>query len=1057
MSGRRGVALLVVLGVLGVLTILGVAFVVMAQLERRASQQRLNSIRAMLLARSGLEDALARLSAGQDPSLPSSCYRGEDWNGDGSLDGLEVADEVYHPGILDTDACPPAHALRPSFYARDGFGMPVLVSVSGRRRGYSGKLAGQHAPEGSHYAVRCFSGGIYVNGGDLSVSGQGYNLVLRRILGTLAEAMDREDGAADGAPTGRAQGEWLVDARPRGGWTSLAAIRSEAIRQGVLATVEPLIPYLTTTAWVDRKVIRPNGTAALENLNPQTWADIRLGTQAGGAPTRTAPGFELAASGGVLGRAPVDLAWARHRKPVLIALMEGLKGLYLDETTCTGGQAGGPDNVGTLRSVEVELNWSLPSDSCRLAADRLLACTSDLSCWQDWDTFCDGIPFTGTSDQIQVRRDILKANFNPNSDLNKFNPDPSLARLSDKSDLLAYSTEFNLTPLGGQRVASVGRVLDASGRILAQRQLGVEIGGDSMVRLTTQSEFVAGDLGTLDVAGDETLWRQYGSPGYISESQGIDLTFGHRLNLGGYLNGNSRGVSLQTVPESHVVWTLPATGRPAVYDGQVRLATLETADGGDYQTPAVPGSLRFLARWGKGVDADVGGSTANASPADTDQPPDANSLWDPAAPGVLHTDGLYIEKGRQPGYLAQGNLSAYRGTLSFWCKPNYDGTKASAVPFVEKYGMIDTRSHLYFNNTRNDGTPSHSACFILVNDIEVPGKVSGHFQAPSTAGPRGLSFYTEPCFDMNDSSSGAEQIEGTGVRPYLPRRWYLLTCLWDMTQSDGSLAYKLLVDRGIGSGNVSQPAPQYCGPFPPPGTDFTQPDGATTTSDVASLSPAVFYLGRRGNLDTEQILAPDVRLPSYQSFGTPDATFDEFALYDFGPSTGTVGDAKERTEKLALNRFEQGRYYKESNYVGLELVGNTAGEFVSAPLDLGAVRLTRLAWTQVVPRGLRGPAGSPAEAGDPGPDGRVLLELLDAAGDAYLPDAVGAPVYTRFTFATGHPVDRAIRSPFRLHAVFQPNLDNALATPILDPLALDDITVAYRRQAFPPILSWEAP
>ena len=61
----RGFALLVVVGVLGGLSVLAAAFVTMAQMERRASEQRVHATQAFLLARSGIEDALARLAAGQ--------------------------------------------------------------------------------------------------------------------------------------------------------------------------------------------------------------------------------------------------------------------------------------------------------------------------------------------------------------------------------------------------------------------------------------------------------------------------------------------------------------------------------------------------------------------------------------------------------------------------------------------------------------------------------------------------------------------------------------------------------------------------------------------------------------------------------------------------------------------------------------------------------------------------------------------------------------------------------------------------------------------------------
>ena len=135
---RKGLALLIVVGVLGILAVLAAAFVTMAQLERRASRQRLNVTQARLLARSGLEDALARLSGGQ-----AAAYGGEDWNGNGNPvpdPGIEEDNQVLRPGVCDVETCPARHALRPSFWT-SAAGAPALASVDGRLRGYSGALA----------------------------------------------------------------------------------------------------------------------------------------------------------------------------------------------------------------------------------------------------------------------------------------------------------------------------------------------------------------------------------------------------------------------------------------------------------------------------------------------------------------------------------------------------------------------------------------------------------------------------------------------------------------------------------------------------------------------------------------------------------------------------------------------------------------------------------------------------------------------------------------------------------------------------------------------------
>ena len=66
----------------------------------------------------------------------------------------------------------------------------LRIPVEGRRLGYTGRLAGDLAPDSNHFALKVDSGGLYVNGGDpASGSVFGYNAQLKRMLGTLAKAV----------------------------------------------------------------------------------------------------------------------------------------------------------------------------------------------------------------------------------------------------------------------------------------------------------------------------------------------------------------------------------------------------------------------------------------------------------------------------------------------------------------------------------------------------------------------------------------------------------------------------------------------------------------------------------------------------------------------------------------------------------------------------------------------------------------------------------------------------------------------------------------------------
>lgn len=989
-------ALLFVVGVLGLLAVVATALFHVTRAERIAAHRHLFGAKAMLLARSGLEETWARLDADQDPDDPSNRYAGEDWNGNGVLDGLEVGAQRYrvtaagsHP---DAESCPPAHALRPSFCLRGGFGgMPDLSAVQGRLRGKTGSLE-----PGADYATRVERGGIWVNGGDPATGpAVGYNATLRRMLGYLARAIEVESRGAYGLV--EADGWALIDLRPSGGWESLEQIQRLAFPAAPLKA-DALRPYLACHAIPDLKVIRPHAPEGMESLHYESWERIKLAY-----PDRAgvrAPDFERS-GGRVVGRAPVLFPWARRRVPVLTALFGNLGAVYLNEREAQvagGGYGRGLDVVGVVERAAILLSWG--ADDVRRVIAHLTAYPHAIRDFSEWEAFCDSIALP------QSHRDILKANFNPNSALNKFNPDRARARLVDKSDLLQYSTEWSFQPRTSVRCASVGRLLGPEGRILAERTLAVERAPDRTVTLTTQSEFVSEDLGRLDLVGDEGRPRQYGQVPFISESRGPVPTFGHRLALGGFLTGHSTGVALQTLPEPH-------RASPACWDGQICLSTLETRDGGW-------SDMTFLARWPERLDGDYsGGGGSLTAVRDVRHGPDDASLWDASSPGVIYPDGLYLEKGRQPGFHAAGNMHGQRGSLSYWMKPNY------------QVGVSDPmfRFHIHVNHTRV--TPGYTACFLLGNMT----------QATSETTSEGFGFMWENALVQADQ--GKEKSTWTPMRVVEAHRWYLLTYFWDLRpppppQGDGNRGIRILVDRGQLPNDRNQPGTYALWNIDAPTVDFNQQLGGTS----------IFFLGRTGN---------DFTVLGLDGFAPPDATFDEFAVFDFmaGHNDNALGIL--RSETLAQERFVDGRYYKESRYEGLGHPMNTAAAYFSGPIPLGGAFLRRLSWTQIVPRGLKGPIGSSPEDGDSGPDGRILMELVDPSGTDYLRGSRGQPLVRESEHARGSPIRSRVESPFRLHAVFQPRLSRPEDTAILDPLVLDDVTVTYRGVDGSECLAWDLP
>jgi hypothetical protein len=880
------------------------------------------------------------------------------------------------------------------------------------------------------------------------------------MLGTLAEAVDREDGVAGDGPVSQADGFNLVVLRPASGWKDWDQVRDLALG-GSQVKLDALRPYLTLHARVDHKVIRPNAVQGMSGFRCQGWADIKLARETYPLlPGTREPDFErmpVLPTGKVVGRAPVDLAWARTRRPVLISVLAGLKGFYLDETSASPitPSSGFPDSIGTIRSAEIALDWASASDDCRRVAERILASTSDLRTWDAWNDFCDAIPFTGSTDLRQAKRDILKANSNPNSDLNKFSPDRSLWKSVDKSDFLVYSTEFSLLPLHDHEIVSLGRVLDAQGRLLASRECRLVLAGPSALRLTTQKEFVCEDLGDLSIGGDEQDFRQPGqaaSP-FISQSQGTGKTWGHAL---GQPALGTSGASLQTFPEPCVEAGPAGTGlstRAADYDGSVQLATVETPDKAFYLVASATQDMKLLARYTAGLDLDVSDAAPARAPGDQTwlNQPDlqqvtyngggspnltelGNGLLDAARPNTLYPDGVYSEKDRAPSYLDRDNADGFHGVISFWIKSNH------APPGSTSLRM---RGHPFFKWT-------NFSVGLSANDSLDQFFYLGDY-AGTAAGAEGEG---DPIFCQfevgHDTNDTAMEHRFQRDRELTPHQWSLVTMYYDFRSPSAKHCGELRVNAGIAG--VDQGSDDS---YPGPLTNAPLSAVDITLDDVFGTHRLVLGTGRP---------LIESAVPSNTGSGA-DATFDELAFYDFGGAgPGGIPAALPATLDspgvLAAERFKEGRYHKESAYTGLiDSSGtNKAGEYFSPPIRVGPCHIKALAWTQVVPRGLRAPlpsGGQPGVDGDPGEDARILLELVDATGGAYLDDDDGTPINSGFGDPASSCVGRTVNAPFRLHAVFQPNLDDKDNTPILDPLALDDVTVVYEPAGGRRILTWE--
>ncbi len=540
---RRGVALLVVMGVLALLALLATSFATLARVERATSRNHLDQVRARLLAQSGVEEALARLS--------------------------QIASG---PGFIDDRSWRGGEA--PSFALKGA------VAVRGRRIGLSGAhLSGTYALHGDFYTLRVTDANSRINVNDGLAWGSDHSVSrnLRRLLNVLGMQ-----------PTVAvpALGDRLIAARPRGGYLHQAdLLRALGFDRAAYARVRDL---LTVASWSDPQVANPVplSDSSLHHYPVSFWRPdgiYRYGHQKDARGRRIdAPllPFDFAhGSPGhhavwgrdslhpqwieIVARSPVNVNAARRE--VLVALLVDLEGFFLVERRrpVPGGYAWASvrysydpsgdegDECGFLyRTLPIAGPGGRNGQgvSAEAIADEILAgregrvspAIPDLDygrapfggpfrSWGQFNRFVDhlvrggviadrradlfrdlGPAGTRAASPIQLRvasqaiADVLKANFNPNLHLNEANPNRNLFAHVDKTDLLVHSTELCFTPMGVFEIESEGRVVRprdgddalaaAENDLVAAHRVVTAVRLFDALRETAQAEFYAGEI-----------------------------------------------------------------------------------------------------------------------------------------------------------------------------------------------------------------------------------------------------------------------------------------------------------------------------------------------------------------------------------------------------------------------------------------------------------------------------------------------------------------------------------------------------------------------------------
>jgi hypothetical protein len=360
---RKGAVLIIVLGVLAVLALLAVTFSTLQGTERQIAHNYMDTVRAKLLAQSGVQDAEAKLRE----YFPGRYFNTVNvrapkpwkyWGQDPT--------ETIEPPVNDDIQ----YALNPSFAIEadplknvaenpqdptDSNVNPKRVSIEGKMCGLSGYQGGTYAQHGDQYVLRVndTSGRLYVNDGVDGTPNGKMNSVsrnMRRILNVLGDVLQSAN-----------LGSKIIENRPAAGYQSMQDVLKALNYDQAL--FDKIKNYITVYAWVDNNVVNPvplNAQVAAQfqgltgvTFNRGSAPSYRAGSEIQGldsAGKELNYGLDYMQNGGdvkrlevrlfgldalnpqhieVVARAPVNVNAASEE--VITALLTGLQGFFITD------------------------------------------------------------------------------------------------------------------------------------------------------------------------------------------------------------------------------------------------------------------------------------------------------------------------------------------------------------------------------------------------------------------------------------------------------------------------------------------------------------------------------------------------------------------------------------------------------------------------------------------------------------------------------------------------------------------------------------------------------
>lgn len=709
----RGIILLLVLGILGLLSVMAVTFVSVSRLERSVSENYVARTRAVLAAESGVEYAISRIQG----------FRG------GLITPDELDSMTYEQGDYSV---PLSSSDDPSFH------------IPGKP--YSGVIGSSNAEDGDRYKLRVADLSTRVNLNDSNgllnypSSSPNYgDRRLTRLIVNLTDIVFQSDPLYLPG-TGDLIGVDIEQFREtRGRFSSMEEVRTLLVPERLSGPqFDRFAQFFSVHGWQDSSVLRPTFKVSISvpsgiapaPLYADGGADLylyrdmqtkrferepRTPVNVNVAPAETLQALLGQVSGWYLEEGPGETLSNYHYGNFNITDVGGARPFYYyyaDESLRGGPPNGawGPDGsligkqniFGKIRRCD-ELKPAAAQILAQAMWDRIHVEKTPFRTWEEYDRFLlevanPTLEAAGEDALSKYQIDALRANANPNSRLNDYNPNRSFFLHVDKSQLCAYSTEFCFEPTGCFEIGSFGEILDEDGARLAWRQVDAVVKVFEYVRKTTQRDFMEGAESCADLRD------------YFSES--TMFTTVHSDPTGNLYGGHS----LQSYPEVTYSDATPANQfailRESEFDGSLMLATWQStmADaeidtsgdssidviGAGIQKPNVrmafidapqpdtvaagvydaehslPANFNTLPASGQILFNQPSGVYP---PSDTRMRLTAPSDFpDPFMPSALLPDGALSDTCRTVG-MRSGNFSGDRGrigSLHYWIKPNFD-------------------------------------------------------------------------------------------------------------------------------------------------------------------------------------------------------------------------------------------------------------------------------------------------------------------------------------------------------------------------------------------------